>query len=79
MNQVEEWAILLWAVLPLVLTALPLALGSISCPRSYPKSFPGMICMPSQRPHNQFPAADSVPPEACPPLSMAEAGIDWIN
>lgn len=40
MNQVEEWAILLWVLLPLVLTALPLALGSISCSSSYPKSFP---------------------------------------
>lgn len=40
MNQVEEWETLLWALLPLVLTALPLALESISCSRSYPKSFP---------------------------------------
>lgn len=78
-NQGEEWDILLWALLPLVFTPLPLALGSISCSRSYPKSFPGMICMPSQRPHNQFPAPHSALPEACPQLLIAKAGIDLIN
>lgn len=79
MNQVEVWAILLWELLPLVLTALPLALGSISCSRSYPKSFSGDDLHAQQRPHNQFPTPHSVLPEACPQLSIAKTGINLIN